>query len=399
MKKLTITTIIFIFLTACLSAAALDALDTELKKKWPNNRTINIVFHGHSVPSGYHLSPQVKPFESYPHLFRAYLKERYPFAVVNIITTGIGGENSIEGAARFSADVLSRKPDLIFIDYALNDRPEPIANVEAAWRSMVDAAQAASVPVVLITPSGATDADFTNASDPLTIRAALIRTVASSEGVLLADVSADWMAALQGGTAQGDLLSQINHPNLAGHQLAANTLFDSISAATDTVTTRATEFTRDGSVNTHASSDGRLNFTTTSTFSGQDDYLGDSGGTDVRTDTYDGSETLQVALNASTHLYSFGLRHAEATVTITGFASDPGARVGTVNNVPGTVTWDEPSKTLTLGIPWDENKRRHVTFTNPAATNGKTLTFSFTNNGARIHQVAFTDFTHQIITP
>lgn len=28
-------------------------LRNELVKTWPHNRTINIVFHGHSVPSGY----------------------------------------------------------------------------------------------------------------------------------------------------------------------------------------------------------------------------------------------------------------------------------------------------------------------------------------------------------
>ena len=31
----------------------LDNLLNEMAKKWPGNKTINIVFHGHSVPSGY----------------------------------------------------------------------------------------------------------------------------------------------------------------------------------------------------------------------------------------------------------------------------------------------------------------------------------------------------------
>jgi len=30
-----------------------DDVKTELKKEWPGNRTINLVFHGHSVPAGY----------------------------------------------------------------------------------------------------------------------------------------------------------------------------------------------------------------------------------------------------------------------------------------------------------------------------------------------------------
>lgn len=393
------TVIALIASVATSQAADLLALDAELKKSWPANRTINVVFHGHSVPAGYHVTPDVRPFESYPHLFRVMLKQRYPDAVVNVITTAIGGENSIAGEARFANDVLSRSPDLILIDYALNDRPQPLANVETAWRSMVDAAQLANVPVMLITPTGASDADFANSSDPLSERAALIRTIASSEGVLLADVSADWLATLQSGTPQGDLLSQGNHPNLTGHQLAADTLFSAFAAATDTVKTEAVDFPRNQSTNTFTTVDTEVTFTTTNTFSGQNDFVGDSGGTANRTNAFDGSESLQIALAANTTLTGLGLRFTEATITLTGFLSDPGARVGTVGDGPGTVAWDEPSKTLTLGIPWDGGERRHVIFTNAAATSGQTLSLSFANNGARIHQATFTDFTHQTIAP
>ena len=57
--------------------------------------------------------------------------------------------------------------------------------------------------------------------DVLTKRAALIRKLADSEKVILADVSAAWLAELAKGTPQAELLSQVNHPNLRGHQLAA----------------------------------------------------------------------------------------------------------------------------------------------------------------------------------
>ena len=31
----------------------LDSIKKIMKTEWPKNRTINLVFHGHSVPSGY----------------------------------------------------------------------------------------------------------------------------------------------------------------------------------------------------------------------------------------------------------------------------------------------------------------------------------------------------------
>ncbi len=54
-----------------LPETLLSALDVQ----WPRNRAINIVFHGHSVPAGYHRTPDVKPFESYPYLVYQALKK------------------------------------------------------------------------------------------------------------------------------------------------------------------------------------------------------------------------------------------------------------------------------------------------------------------------------------
>ncbi len=206
----------------------LQPLLAEMGKKWPGNRTINLVFHGHSVPSGYQKTPDVRPFEAYPHLLAVKLKERYPFAVINVIVTAIGGENSITGATRFERDVLPHKPDVIFIDYALNDRKKPMDQVEASWRAMITQSKKAGIPVVLLTPTGDATADMTNPEDPLRKCGDLIRRLAKEENVILADVSAAWVAELEKGTPQAELLSQVNHPNLRGHQIAAETLFNAM---------------------------------------------------------------------------------------------------------------------------------------------------------------------------
>ena len=94
------------------SSDYLNDIKTELNKEWPGNRTINLVFHGHSVPAGYFTTPVVNTLDSYPFLLLKDLKELYPFAVINIINTSIGGENSVSGAERFEAEVLIHKPKL-----------------------------------------------------------------------------------------------------------------------------------------------------------------------------------------------------------------------------------------------------------------------------------------------
>ncbi len=211
-----------------LYVSAQSALPPELLAsmdvKWPKNHTINLVFHGHSVPSGYQKTPDVRPFEAYPQLVFQGLKKEHPFAVMNCIVTAIGGEDSISGAARFEKDVLCHQPDVIFIDYALNDRRQPLDKVEAAWKSMIRQAKQRKVPIILLTPTGDSNAKLNDPADPLFQRAELIRKMAKDENVPLADVFAAWQAEVAKGTPQTELLSQPNHPNLRGHTLAAATV-------------------------------------------------------------------------------------------------------------------------------------------------------------------------------
>lgn len=213
-------------LASCVSAQSTlpPELLAAMDVKWPKNHTINLVFHGHSVPSAYQKTPEVKTFESYPQLVFQGLKNKHPFAVMNCIVTAIGGEDSIAGAARFEKDVLCHQPDVIFIDYALNDRRRPLGEVEAAWKSMIQQAKQRKIPVVLITPTGDSNAKLDDPADPLCKCAELIRKIAKQEDVPLADVFAAWQAEVEHGTPQTDLLSQPNHPNLRGNTLAAATV-------------------------------------------------------------------------------------------------------------------------------------------------------------------------------
>jgi hypothetical protein len=99
---------------------------------WPDNRTLMIACHRHSVPAGSFATPLVDTFAAYPHLWHRRLKERFPWAIFNVVTTAIGGEDAESGAARFSSDVLALRPDLINIDYGLNDRSLGLQRARAA---------------------------------------------------------------------------------------------------------------------------------------------------------------------------------------------------------------------------------------------------------------------------
>ncbi|XAL98304.1 sulfatase-like hydrolase/transferase [Phycisphaeraceae bacterium D3-23] len=202
----------------------LAPLAEELRKTWPDNRTVNIVCHGHSVPAGYFQTPRVDTFNSYPHLMHVGLNERYPNAVINVIVTAIGGEASPAGAARFEREVLNHDPDLLLIDYALNDRGQGLERSEAAWREMIEAALERNIPMILLTPTAALRADLADPDDPLNQHAELVRALAKEYGVALVDSYAGFKQHVADGGDLLELMSHGVHPNRAGHDLVAQRL-------------------------------------------------------------------------------------------------------------------------------------------------------------------------------
>lgn len=198
-----------------------------LKTHWPENRVVNIVCHGHSVPAGYFATPRVDSLNAYPHLLRVALAERFPYAVINVIVSAIGGESSDAGAERFQRDVLTHKPAVVTIDYGLNDRRLGLPAAHAAWGSMIVAAKQAGAAVLLLTPTP----DLTQRahapseeSQPLRDHAVQIRQLAAEHDVGLVDSQCAAAAYCQHTGELTDLLSWSNHPNRAGHVLVARAL-------------------------------------------------------------------------------------------------------------------------------------------------------------------------------
>jgi lysophospholipase L1-like esterase len=202
-------------------ATYLNDITAQLKLKWPGNRLVNVVCHGHSVPAGYFATPIVDTFNAYPHLLHKGLKEQFPFAVTNVIVTAIGGENSESGAQRFDRDVLSHHPDMLTIDYSLNDRGLGVEKARKAWSSMIDKALAAKIKVILLTPTPDKASKLDDPSDPLNQQAQMVRELAAKYNVGLVDSLAAFKQAIKSGVKLDDLMSQGNHPNRKGHDLVA----------------------------------------------------------------------------------------------------------------------------------------------------------------------------------
>ena len=207
-------------------ASALATVVQALELKWPRNRTVHLVCHGHSVPAGYFVTPAVHANEAYPAGLQAGLRARFPHAVLNVIVTAIGGEASDRGAARFERDVLALRPAVVTIDYSLNDRRLGLEKAKANWSAMIVAAKAAGIQVILLTPTPDQSAKLDDPKDPLNLHAEQVRALAKEHGVLLVDSLALFQAKVAAGTPLKDLMSQVNHPNAAGHALVTAALLE-----------------------------------------------------------------------------------------------------------------------------------------------------------------------------
>jgi len=151
------------------------------------------------------------------------IKERFPYASVNVIVTAIGGENSVSGAARFEEDVLCHKPDLITIDYSVNDRGIGLEAARAAWESMIERALERNIKVILCTPTW--DNSYYLQDENwrcLVAHANQVRELAAKYNIGLADSFAAWERNVAVESDLAQLLSHVNHPTRRGHQLVAD---------------------------------------------------------------------------------------------------------------------------------------------------------------------------------
>ena len=205
-----------------IDTAYLTDVKKELRAIWPNNRTVNIVFHGHSVPAGYGDNHEVHTLEAYPNLVLEKLKARYPYAPINIIVTAIGGENAIKGETRFAEDVLLKKPHVILIDYALNDRGAGLEKSKEAWEKMIRQAIKQHIKIILLTPSPDQRVDITANGNDLEQHASQIRELAEKYKTGIADPFILFQKIIKDGGKIADYMSSVNHPNKKGHELIAD---------------------------------------------------------------------------------------------------------------------------------------------------------------------------------
>ncbi|ENM0054932.1 SGNH/GDSL hydrolase family protein [Stenotrophomonas maltophilia] len=203
------------------TGSCLPSLIEDLKVEWPNNEIINIVAFGHSVPAGYGDTTEVQMLDAYPRQLENALSAKYRRAVLNVINSGVGGNDSQRGLKRIQRDVLDHHPRVVLIDFALNDRGIPLERSRENLIEIVERVRAVGACPVLLTPTWDLTSNFEDPNDPLVKQVAMIRAIAAEQSAPLAD---SYAAFLQFDGDRRSLMATFNHPNRAGHQLVLGRL-------------------------------------------------------------------------------------------------------------------------------------------------------------------------------
>jgi len=178
-----------------------------------------IVAFGDSITAGYGVR------RGFPSFWKQMLAEKYPEAVVEMINSGISGDTSLDGLARLDWAVLSYEPDLVTINFGINDcvLGLDLEEFEMNFVEMVRRIRAAPNSEILLLSSQPLETppydrlvqDYYQA----------IERVAKQMDVGFVDVYGAWMRRVEKGTPLGSLiLPGLDHPNEAGYRIIAEEL-------------------------------------------------------------------------------------------------------------------------------------------------------------------------------
>ncbi len=158
-----------------------------------------------------------------------WLQQRFPSATVTAVNAGINGTDSDFGAARVDRDIIARKPDLVFVEFVVNDgTSDRSVAMERIVRKLWTADPACGLVFI-----------YTVSEDALPVwkagtlpKAALAHErVATFYGIPTVPLGVDLLPALAAGTTWKSLMRDGCHPTDAGYAIYVQQISDALTAA------------------------------------------------------------------------------------------------------------------------------------------------------------------------
>lgn len=194
----------------------------NLMKRAANGESLVIGFLGGSITQG---SLSSTPKTCYAYLVYEWWKKSFPNAAFSFVNGGIGGTTSHYGGARAWKDVLCYRPDIVTVDFSVNDDANEFfeETYEGMLRRLLAAPSAPAVVVLnnVFYDTGKNAQDYHN-------------RIADHYGIPHVSIKDTVYPDVESGKiVRADITPDNLHPNDKGHRLVADEickLLDSIKA-------------------------------------------------------------------------------------------------------------------------------------------------------------------------
>lgn len=194
----------------------------NLMKRAANGESLVIGFLGGSITQG---SLSSTPKNCYAYLVYEWWKKSFPNASFSFVNGGIGGTTSHYGGARAWKDVLCYRPDIVTVDFSVNDDANEFfeETYEGTLRRLLAAPSAPAVVVLnnVFYDTGKNAQDYHN-------------RIADHYGIPHVSIKDTVYPDVESGKiVRADITPDNLHPNDKGHRLVADEickLLDSIKA-------------------------------------------------------------------------------------------------------------------------------------------------------------------------
>lgn len=193
-------------------------------EKLENKQEVTIAFIGGSITEGLTAGPE----KCWAKLTYDRLCEKYPDTKINYVNAGLSGTPSVLGNIRLQRDVLDHDPDMVFVEFAVNDGNDRIYkdSYDAMVRKILSQEKQPAVALYFtVIKSGHTCEEY-------------MSQVGKAYGLPMVSLNNVLSHEFETGRMKWeDYSDDESHPNEWGHQMTADLIMNMFDKATEKIKT------------------------------------------------------------------------------------------------------------------------------------------------------------------
>lgn len=193
-------------------------------KKLQANEEVTVAYIGGSITQGISAGED----DCYARLTTNWLEEKFPNAKINYVNAGIGATGSVCGMARADTDIIAKNPDLVFVEFSVNDTTENTELNKEAYATLLRNLWAAPTSPAIVTIAMTQE----NGTSFQEYHGEIIKMfdlpMISYKNTILKTIA-------NGYITWGDISNDNIHPNVPGHALLSDLITNYLQSVIDDV--------------------------------------------------------------------------------------------------------------------------------------------------------------------